>query len=47
MTHEMNRETLVNVASTSLRTKLSPEVADIVTEVQYLLRSYNEYIKLI
>ena len=30
---EMNRETLLQVASTSLRTKLSQKVADIVTEV--------------
>lgn len=33
VTREMDRDTLINVARTSLRTKLSPEVADIVTEV--------------
>ena len=30
---DMDRETLLQVAGTSLRTKLIPKVADIVTEV--------------
>ncbi len=33
VSHEMDRETLVHVARTSLRTKLSQKVADILTEV--------------
>lgn len=30
---EMDRDTLVSVARTSLRTKLSPKMADVLTEV--------------
>ena len=30
----MDRDTLVNVARTSLRTKLHPELADLLTEVR-------------
>ena len=30
---EMDRETLINVARTSLRTKIGPKVADVLTEV--------------
>ena len=30
---EMDRETLINVSRTSLRTKVGPKVADILTEV--------------
>ena len=40
---EINRETLLQVAATSLRTKLGQKVADIVTEVytnHILYRSY-------
>ena len=33
VSREMDRETLLQVAGTSLRTKLSQKVADIVTEV--------------
>lgn len=33
MKKEMDRETLVNLARTALRTKLSARVADILTEV--------------
>ena len=33
VTKEMDRDTLISVARTSLRTKLSPEVADVLTEV--------------
>lgn len=36
VSREMDRETLLHVAGTSLRTKLSPKVADVVTEVNYL-----------
>lgn len=33
---EMDRDTLVQVARTSLRTKISPETADVLTEVMIL-----------
>ena len=33
MVHSKDRDTLVSVARTSLRTKLSRQVADLVTEV--------------
>ena len=33
VSRDMDRETLVHVARTSLRTKLSRKVADVVTEV--------------
>ena len=33
VSREMDRETLLQVAATSLRTKLSQKVADVVTEV--------------
>ena len=33
MKKEMDRETLVNLARTALRTKLSARVADVLTEV--------------
>ena len=36
VSREMDRETLLQVAGTSLRTKLSQKVADIVTEVYTL-----------
>ena len=41
MTQEMNREILVNVANTSLRTKLNPDVADVLTEVSSYLHHCN------
>lgn len=34
VTKEMNRETLINVARTSLRTKVHTELADLLTEVR-------------
>lgn len=33
VTREMDRETLINVAQTSLRTKVHKELADLLTEV--------------
>ena len=33
ITKKMDRDTLINVARTSLRTKLHPELADLLTEV--------------
>lgn len=38
VTKEMDRETLVNVARTSLRTKVHTELADLLTEVCSLKR---------
>lgn len=35
MSQEMDRETLINVARTSLRTKVHVELADLLTEVRY------------
>lgn len=37
VTKEMDRETLVNVARTSLRTKVHTELADLLTEVRLSL----------
>lgn len=39
---KMDRDTLINVARTSLRTKLHPELADLLTEVlkKYFLNFY-------
>lgn len=34
VTREMDRETLINVARTSLRTKVHAELADLLTEVR-------------
>ena len=36
VSHAKDRDTLVSVAKTSLRTKLSQQVADLVTEVGYV-----------
>lgn len=36
VTKEMDRETLINVARTSLRTKVHSELADLLTEVKHL-----------
>lgn len=35
VSQEMDRETLINVARTSLRTKVHVELADLLTEVRY------------
>lgn len=35
VTREMDRETLINVARTSLRTKVYAELADLLTEVRH------------
>lgn len=35
VTREMDRETLINVARTSLRTKVHAELADLLTEVRH------------
>lgn len=35
VTREMDRETLINVARTSLRTKVHKELADLLTEVRH------------
>ncbi len=35
VTQEMDRETLINVARTSLRTKVHKELADLLTEVRH------------
>ena len=37
VTKEMDRETLINVARTSLRTKVHAELADLLTEVTWRL----------
>lgn len=40
VTQEMDRETLLNVARTSLRTKVHKELADLLTEVRTGNRGY-------
>lgn len=37
ITEEMNRERLISVANTSLRTKVNPKLADCLTEVSYFI----------
>ena len=37
---EMDRDTLISVARTSLHTKLNPEVADVLTEVLVCVRTF-------
>ncbi len=41
MKQEMNRDMLINVAKTSLRTKVHSKLADILTEVGTLLLLLN------
>lgn len=43
VTKEMDRETLVNVARTSLRTKVHTELADLLTEVRPIRTVLQEY----
>lgn len=38
VTKKMDRDTLINVARTSLRTKLHSELADLLTEVRRIIR---------
>ena len=38
VTNKMDRDTLINVARTSLRTKLHSELADLLTEVRRIIR---------
>lgn len=40
VTKEMDRETLVNVARTSLRTKVHTELADLLTEVGHMIMAF-------
>lgn len=42
VTQEMNRETLINVARTSLRTKVHAELADLLTEVSGYVNTHSQ-----